>query len=124
MYRSSGIFIGPSASTLTEAKQRTTALCGKPTALKIAKISKGGIPPIQSKQQFGTYAYRELVIACAAWISAAFHLKVIRVFLASVTSFPTRSASDQPGFITPMHSNPDGHPDAAPAARKTAALTD
>ncbi len=38
VYRSSGIFIGPSASELTEAKQRTTEIYGTPPALKSEEI--------------------------------------------------------------------------------------
>lgn len=41
----------------------------------VFQVIKGSVNP-------GTYACRELVIAYAAWISAAFHLRVIRVFLA------------------------------------------
>jgi hypothetical protein len=38
VYRSSGIFVGPDASNLTEAKQRTTEPYGSPPALKSEEI--------------------------------------------------------------------------------------
>lgn len=49
----------------------------------------------------GTYACRELVIAYAAWINAAFHLKVIRVFLDSVQSAPAARPALDYTRITP-----------------------
>ena len=57
----------------TQALQKEVEATGTP-AIKTV-LGKG-------KAQ-GTYACRELVIAYAAWINAAFHLKVIRVFLAA-----------------------------------------
>jgi hypothetical protein len=39
VYRSSGIFVGPDADNLVEAKQRTTEPCGSPPALKSEEIS-------------------------------------------------------------------------------------
>ena len=52
----------------------------------VAEISKAGIPTFETKRGNGAgiYAGREMVIGYAAWISAAFHLKVIRVFLDAV----------------------------------------
>ncbi len=66
----------------------------------IAEIAKGADLHLFLKTTKGrngsTYACRELVIAYAAWISAAFHLKVIRVFLAATTpqAEPTQTRLD------------------------------
>ena len=69
------------------------------TQALIAELKAENLPTVETvigkgKAQ-GTYACRELVIAYAAWISAAFHLKVIRVFLAVAT--PTTPYSVQRG---------------------------
>lgn len=56
-------------------------LSNKQTNDLIGEMQIAGIPAILAKQGLGTYVCRELVIAYAAWISAAFHLKVIQVFL-------------------------------------------
>ncbi len=75
----------------------------------LCELQKGGDPHLFLKtvkgRNGGTYACRELVIAYAAWISAAFHLRVIRVFLdASAAPAPAAPAAlpgarPQPGFV-------------------------
>lgn len=61
---------------LDQTQALVTELCSAEMQIIPTKTVRG-----RGKQQ-DTYVYRELVIAYAAWISAAFHLKVIRVFLA------------------------------------------
>lgn len=65
----------------------------------VEEIQKAGIPALVVKKGGsvpGSYACPELLIAYAAWISAGFHLKVIRVFL-SVAAPQSAPYSVQPG---------------------------
>ncbi len=68
----------------------------------VSEIIKAGIPALLKKHGgcsgSQTYACRELVIAYAAWISAAFHLRVLRVFL----DFGAVQFLDTTGLTAPL----------------------
>jgi len=70
-----------------EAKNRPSLfLVNEQAKALITEILNAGNPAFETARgkYGGTYACRELIIAYAAWISAAFQLKVIRVFLDTV----------------------------------------
>jgi len=58
------------------------------TQALIAELETARICAVRTREgrNGGTYACKELVIAYASWISAEFHLKVIRVFLDAAAS--------------------------------------
>ena len=74
--------------TLFLRLEQTKALISEISQCTDLYTEKGRILPlktIKGGRSSGTYACKELVIAYAAWISPAFHLKVIRVFLDTQT---------------------------------------
>lgn len=77
--------------------EQTQALIAEINSADSRSLETADIPAVKTREgrNGGTYACRELVIAYAAWINAAFHLKVIRVFLAAVA--PTTPYAVLPG---------------------------
>ena len=67
---------------LDQTQALITELGNSPDLASLENTPELHIFTIQGRNG-GTYACRELVVAYAAWISAAFHLQVIRVFLAT-----------------------------------------
>lgn len=84
------------ASGANPAQRPNQFLRNEQTRNLIDEISNAQIRAIEVRRgaHGGTYGCRELVIAYAAWISAAFHLKVIRVFLAATA--PQAAAEPAP----------------------------
>lgn len=72
------------------------------TQALIAEINSTDMQSLETREgrNGGTYACKELVIAYAAWISPAFHLKVIRVFLGATR--PALPAPSKPVYISAM----------------------
>jgi hypothetical protein len=92
------------ASGCDSKNQPARFLGNKQTKDLVAEISNTEISVIKSQRgaNGGTYACRELVIAYAAWISPAFHLKVIRGFLAHTAYHNMPDAQTGRYFATPF----------------------
>lgn len=73
------------------------------TKALVAEIETAEIPAVSTREgrNGGTYVSRELVIAYAAWINAAFHLKVLRAFLSAAPS-PKTAASPKAKAAQPL----------------------
>lgn len=72
-------------------------LANAQTRALIEEVVTTGIPAVASVEGAagGTFVARELVIAYAAWISPAFHLKVIRYFLDGISTHREERAIQQ-----------------------------
>lgn len=102
-----------------EAKHRPGYWLGNQQAIDlIAELETAGITAVATVEGRGggTYAAKELVYAYAMWISAAFHLRVIRAFDAMVTG-----GHPAPAFAIPQ-TLPDALRLAADLAEQRVAL--
>nr|DAP78088.1 MAG TPA: KilA-N domain [Caudoviricetes sp.] len=81
--------------------EQTKALIEEVNSANLQNLNAGN-PAIKTERgkYGGTYACKELVIAYAAWISPAFHLKVIRVFLGATR--PALPPPSRPVYISAM----------------------
>ena len=70
----------------SEDKHRPTYWLKIQQTLDLQKeLEIDGIPSIVTKQGLGTFTVKELVYAYAMWISAKFHIAVIRAYDALIT---------------------------------------
>lgn len=91
-------------------------LQNRQTVELVEQIEIAGIPAIQSKQGLGTFVCEDLVYAYAMWISAAFHLKVIRAYRERV------AVPSLPNFADPIAAA-RAWADAKEAEQKAIAVT-
>jgi hypothetical protein len=85
-----------------EARHRPNYWLENQQTIDLAKECEiAGIPAIVAKQGLGTFVVKELVYAYAAWISPAFHVKVLRTFDAVATG-KYLAPTAPPAALTPI----------------------